>query len=706
LTLFLRPAVAFWVVVGIPVAFMGGIALMPVLGVTINLLSLFAFILVLGIVVDDAIVTGENIFTRLQKGEDPLRGLDQGHAGNRRAGDLRRAHHRGGLHAAPDDRRGARPAVRPDPADRHPRAAVLAGRVEADPALRTLKHVRVRSSDSDGRLSRLQAAIQRGLERGTRAAYAPVLRASLSNRYLAGTIFTGIAIILFSIAIGGHLRFVFFPRIQAETASATLTMPPGTPFEATAEAIRRINDEAEALRERYRDPETGESVIMGVLASVGSIGGSGAPRTDVGRVVFEIVPPEERTMDVTSADLVSEWRRQIGPIPGAKELSFRAEIGGGGSPLDIQITGPDFVVLRSLAAQVRERLETYPGVFDVTDSFQDGKEEIRLRIRPEAELLGITLDDLARQVRHAFFGFEAQRIQRGREEVRVYVRYPENERRSLENLDSMRIRTPAGAEVPFGEVAVAEFGRGFAQIRRVDRNRTINVTADVNKENADVEAIKRDINEFLSEAVRPWPGVSFSLEGEAREQRESFGSLGYGLLFVLFVIYALLAIPFRSYIQPLIVMSVIPFGAAGAMLGHMIMGMNLTIMSLMGMLALTGVVVNDSLVLVDYINKRRAEGMPLMEAVSTAGIARLRPVLLTSLTTFAGLTPLIFEKSTQAQFLIPMAVSLGFGILFATFVTLVLVPINYLVLEDIRRLGARLFGRQPRLGRRVIDAAQ
>ena len=374
-------------------------------------------------------------------------------------------------------------------------------------------------------------------------------------------------------------------------------------------------------------------------------------------------------------------------------MSFRAEFGGGGSPLDVQIAGPDFVALRSLASQVRERLETYPGVFDVTDSFEEGKQEIKLRMRPTAELLGITLEDLARQVRHAFFGFEVQRVQRNREEVRVYVRYPEAERRSLDNLDTMRIRTPAGDEVPFSEVASADYGRGFAQIRRVDRNRTINVTADVNKETADIEAIKRDLNEFLSAAVPSYAGVSFSLEGEAREQRESFGSLGYGLLFVLFMIYALLAIPFRSYLQPLIVMSVIPFGAAGAMLGHMIMGMNLTIFSLMGMLALTGVVVNDSLLLVDYINRRRAEGMALMEAVSTAGLARLRPVLLTSLTTFAGLTPLIFEKSTQAQFLIPMAVSLGFGILFATFITLLLVPLNYLVLEDLRGLARRLAGR-------------
>jgi multidrug efflux pump subunit AcrB len=692
LTLFLRPAVAFWVVVGIPVAFMGGIALMPVFGVTINLISLFAFILVLGIVVDDAIVTGENIFTRLQKGEDPLQ-----------------ASIKGTQEIAVPVTFGVLTTVvafipllmiegvRGQIFAQIPLIVIpvlLFSLVESKLILPAhLKHVRIRNGANDGPLSRLQARVQRAIERGTQAAYGPVLRASLRNRYLAVTLFTAAAIVLFSIAIGGHLRFVFFPRIQAETASASVTMPPGTPFEVTEAAIRRINAVAEELRERYRDPDTGESVIMGILGSVGSIGGGAAPRTDVGRVVFEIVPPEDRTLEVTSADLVREWREAIGPIPGAREVSFRAEIGGGGSPLDIQITGPDFGPLRTLSSEVRERLETYPGVFDVTDSFEDGKQEIKLRIRPEAELLGITLDDLARQVRHAFFGFEAQRVQRGREEVRVYVRYPEAERRSLDNLDTMRIRLPSGAEVPFGEVAIAEFGRGFAQIRRVDRNRTINVTADVNKETADVEAIKRDLSAFLSAAAPAYAGVSFTLEGEAREQRESFGSLGYGLMFVLFMIYALLAIPFRSYLQPLIVMSVIPFGAAGAMLGHIMMGMNLTIMSMMGMLALTGVVVNDSLVLVDYINKRRAEGMPLMEAVSTAGVARLRPVMLTSLTTFAGLTPLIFEKSTQAQFLIPMAVSLGFGILFATFITLLLVPLNYLVLEDVRGLMRRMVGR-------------
>jgi multidrug efflux pump subunit AcrB len=293
---------------------------------------------------------------------------------------------------------------------------------------------------------------------------------------------------------------------------------------------------------------------------------------------------------------------------------------------------------------------------------------------------------LGEQVRNAFFGREAQRIQRGRDDVRVMVRYPLEERRSVSNLESMYIRTPDGTEVPFSAVADTEMGRGFATIDRVNRNRTINVTADINKESTNINQITADLSEFVPALLKDYPGVRYQLEGEQREQKESMRSLKTGILFVLFVIYSLLAIPFRSYIQPLIVMAVIPFSLVGAILGHMIMGMNLSVMSLIGMLALMGVVVNDSLVLVDYINRRRREGIDLQTAIRKAGVARFRPILLTSLTTFVGLTPLILEKSTQAQFLIPMAISLGFGILFATLVTLLLVPTSYLILEDLRSL--------------------
>jgi len=686
LTVFLRGSVAFWVLAGMPVAFMGGIAMMPVFGVTLNLISLFAFILVLGIVVDDAIVTGENIYTHLETSRNAL---DAAIKGTQEVsvpvtfGVLTTVAAfiplmmiegvRGQLFAQ------IPLIVIP---------VLLFSLVESKLILPAhLKHVQVRGDrDSDhGWPVRLQRSVSRGLDTSTRRIYEPALRFAMKRPYLTLSIFLAGAIVLLSVAFGGHLRFIFFPRVQSEVARATLTMPPGTPFETTSAAIDRIARVAESMRDKYVDPATGESVIMDVMATVGSQGGEGAAQSNIGQVAFEIVKPEERKVEVTSSELVTEWRKRIGPVPGAKELNFRAEIGQGGAPIDVQLSGPNFDDMRTVAQSVKERLRGYPGVFDIADNFEDGKEEIKLRLQPAAELLGLTLDDLARQVREAFYGFEVQRIQRGRDEVRVFVRYPERERRKLETLETMRIRTPAGAEVPFSEVANAEFGRGFAEIRRVDRARTINVTADVNKESADVEAIKRDLTEHLGRMVAAYPRVQYSLEGEAREQRESFASIGIGILFVLFVIYALLAIPFQSYLQPLIVMSVIPFGIAGAMLGHMLMGMSLTIMSIMGMLALGGVVVNDSLVLVDFVNRARREGKPLAEAVYASGMTRLRPVLLTSLTTFAGLTPLLLEKSTQAQFLIPMAVSLGFGVLFATVITLLLVPVNYLILEDLRR---------------------
>jgi multidrug efflux pump subunit AcrB len=376
-------------------------------------------------------------------------------------------------------------------------------------------------------------------------------------------------------------------------------------------------------------------------------------------------------------------------IAGAETLTFRAEIGRSGDPVDVRLNGQDLAQLKVLSEQVRGRLASYPHLFDIADSLSDGKQELQLELKPEAELLGVDLADLARQVRQAFFGFEVQRILRGRDEVKVLVRYPAAERQTLDTLDRMMIRTSQGVEVPFSEVAQLKPGRSPASINRVDRVRTVSITADANKEQADLEAIKRDLDQYLDQLLLDYPQISYSFEGEAKEQRESFSGLIWGGAFVLFVIFALLAIPFRSYLQPFIVMSVIPFGVVGAILGHWIMAMPLTIMSLMGMLALAGVVVNDSLVLVDYVNRMRTSGVALQDAVRMAGAARFRAVMLTSLTTFCGLMPLIFEKSTQAQFLIPMAVSLGFGILFATLITLLIVPVNYLILEDARAIARR-----------------
>lgn len=700
LALFLRFSVALWVCIGIPISFMGALAVLPELGVTINLITLFAFILVLGIVVDDAIVTGENIYTHLRRGGDPLEGSI---AGTREIaipvtfGVLTTVAAFAPLLMIE--------GARGDIFAQIPLVVIpvlLFSLVESKLILPAhMKHVKAREP-SDNVLVTLQQHVANGLERFIAKVYQPLLDGALSRRYLTLTLFVGVSFIIVSFVISGRYGFTFFPRVESETARVSLQMPVGTAAETTARHINRIAGIARDMRDEYRDPETGESVIQNVLVSIGWAGGgsaSGSGSPNVGQVSLELEPPETRAIDVRTNDLVRELRERVGSVPGAKELTYRAEIGRSGAPIDIQLEGQDFDTLGRVSEVIQERLATYPGVFDIQDSLEEGKPEIKLTIKPEAELLGLSAEDLGRQVRQAFFGAEAQRIQRGREDVRVMVRYPEAERRSPSSLSSMRIRTEDGARVPFTNVAEADVGIGFATIRRVDRQRTVNVQADINKSQGNLNTIVADLEPFLDDVLRDYPGVRYTLEGELREQQESFQSLNLGAMIVLFVIYSLLAIPFRSYIQPLIVMAVIPFSLVGAVAGHMIMGMNLSIMSIMGMLALAGVVVNDSLVLVDWVNRRRREGRALFEAVRSAGAARFRAILLTSLTTFAGLMPLIFDQSTQAQFLIPMAVSLGFGILFATFITLLLVPVVYLMLEDLIGLGRRFI----RGGRPVVS---
>ncbi len=683
LALFLRFSIAIWVCIGIPISFMGALALMPVLGVTINIVSLFAFILVLGIVVDDAIITGENIYTHLKKDGESVDSVIRG------AQEVAIPVTFGLLTTVAaftpllfmEGLRG--PIFAQIPLIVIP--VLIFSWVESKLILPAhLRHVHLQKK-RQGPLLRLQRRIADGLERFIEKVYQPILRRALNRRHLTFSLFTAVIVIIISFVISGRYGFTFFPRVQSETARATLVMPAGTAEDQTRRHIEKIARVASSLQKKYQEPEGQESVIRNILVSIGWSGG-GRPglrgNPEIGQVTLELMPPEERRQNVTTRQIVNEWRQGIGTIPGVKELNFRAEIGRGGDPIDVQLTGADFASLTTVADALKQRLAEYPGLYDIQDSFDQGKEEIQLRLRPEAELLGLTSSDLGRQVRAAFFGAEAQRIQRGRDDVRVMIRYPKSERSSAANLEQMKIRTPDGIEVPFSQVADAQIGTGFSTIRRVDRNRAVNVSADAEKGKVDTNAIAADLRPYLDNLLLNYPGVRYAFEGELKEQRESFGSLFFGIIFVLFAIYALLAIPFRSYLQPFMVMLVIPYSLGGAIVGHMLMGMNLSFMSTLGILALCGVVVNDSLVLVDFINRRRREGMELIEAVMLAGGARFRPILLTSLTTFVGLLPLLTETSTQAQFLIPMAVSLGFGILFGTFLSLLLVPASYLILED------------------------
>lgn len=696
LSLFLRPAVAFWVFLGIPVSFLGAFISMAIMDVSLNMISLFAFIVVLGIVVDDAIVTGENVYTHLQKSDN---GLEAAINGTKEVavpvtfGVLTTvvafiplglmSGHRGPIFAQ------IPLIVVP---------VLLFSLIESKLVLPAhLKHIRTgkqktlsaESKPDSGKIMTYLRKIQAwqrnfasAFELAILKYYQPLLKTCLNNKGSTILLFTSIlAAIIFAIAVG-HTRFTFFPRIPSETARLNLTMPTGTPFEVTDRHMERVLQAAQDLQKKYIDEHTGESIIKNILTTTGGRGGA----THQGSARFEITSPENRTLQITSPELAREWRRTVGNIPGAEEITFRAEIGRSSDPIDIQIHSNNYDELAAMAQAVKDQLATYNGVFDINDSLADGKQELRIDLKPEAHLLGISRSDIIRQVRQAFFGVEAQRIQRGRDDVRVMVRFPKNERNSVAYLNNMLIQTGRGQQVPLAQIAEFTPDVSPTSINRINGYRTVNIVADIEKESVNMTALTSDLVPFLQNLIAQRPGTDYRLRGEQEEQSESLMSLLYGLFAVLFIIYCLLAIPFRSYTQPIIVMSVIPFGAIGAMLGHWLWGMNLTIMSLMGLLALVGILVNDSLVLVDYINKTRARGHDLMDAILTSGAARFRPVMLTSLTTFFGLMPLLFEKETQAQFLIPMAISLGFGIIFATFITLILVPVNYMLLENLRSI--------------------
>ena len=430
-------------------------------------------------------------------------------------------------------------------------------------------------------------------------------------------------------------------------------------------------------------------------------------------MAVELLPAGQRIY--TSEQLGLMWRDATGPIPEAVDVNFSMSIMNPGSDIDVQLAGSDLDLLQAAAEDVKQRLREYAGVYEVSDSFRAGKEEMKLNIKPAAENLGLKLQDLGRQVRQAFYGEEAQRIQRGRDEIRVMVRYPRDERRSLGDLENMRIRTPDGGEVPFSQVAAVEPGRGFASIRRVDRNRAVNVTASVDPTVTSAGNVIADLDaRVLPEVVARHQGVHYTFEGVMAEQRDAIGGLVQGFVLALLMIYALLAVPLKSFAQPLIIMSAVPFGLIGAVWGHIFLGLNLSAMSMFGLVALTGVVVNDSLIMVDFINRargihtdvglmaRRAGGGPLdwlrfdstglHLAVREVGVIRFRPIVLTSLTTFFGLAPRIFSTSFDGAFMVPMAVSLGFGVLFATFITLILLPAAYVILDDLQRMTHAIFG--------------
>ena len=677
LALFLRLKLAFWVMVGLPIAFMGAFFVMPTVDVTVNMLSLFGFILVLGIVVDDAIVIGESSYTNMRA---------KGHSVDNIV--------EGALKVAVPATFGVLTTI----AAFMPILLVtgISGQffaaigwvvilclsfslVESKLILPAhLAHMKVKHYEKDTHnvFIRFQRFFSEGLHHVIDDHYSPFLARALKRRYLTLSIFISMLILSIGLLAGGILRFVFFPDFTSDFLQVQLEMNEGTPAARTHEALRRVQDGLWEVDRQVSEEQGMESGA--VVASVMTFG-----RSDTsGQVFTELVKENDDVID--GPEVLRRWREAVGDIPGVKTLGFEGATGPGGGPsVSLQLMGSNIEQVGRAAKDMENRIRKYEGVFDVRNSYERGTPEIKLNIKPEAEALGLTLSDLARQVRAGFYGEEVQRVQRGQDEVKVMVRFPRDERDSVGYLDNMRIRTPDGGRVPFHAVAEVELSESPTTIRRFDRERAVQLSAEVDKDNYEPGKITADIlQKELPEVLAQYPGVRHRLSGATQAQQEVTTDLIKGALFAMFLIYALMAIPLRSYSQPLIIMSVIPFGTIGALLGHLILGINVSMMSFFGIIALAGVVVNDSLILVDFVNRERRLGVPLMQAVTDAASKRFRAILLTSLTTFVGLIPIVLETSLQAQIVIPMAASLAFGILFATIITLFLIPALYIILDD------------------------
>ncbi len=694
LGLFLEVRLALWVMLGIPISFFGALFFLPVFDASINMISMFAFIMALGILVDDAIVVGENIFEQRQQGKKYLQAAMDGV-----------------IEVAPP----VIFAILTSVAAFCPLLFIsgtmgkfiktipvvviillLVSLIESLLVLPAHLAIGAPRPINHGLLAAIER-VRLGFGNKLRAfidgPYQRFLNLALSWRYLTVAVALSVLLLCAGLVGGGILKFRFMPKVEGDIILVDLVMLPGTPVAETERVQKFIEQQGRVAIREFDDRGAEEATILrNMFSLVGSSFKGGGPEgatttsgANLSTIAVFLTPSEVR--DITASQVAERWRELVGEIPGVDALTYTTDLVQMGANIDIQLAHEDFTALAAAADRLKGALGEYPGVGDIASSYSRGKKELKFRLSAEARTLGLTEEGLGRQLRAAFYGAEAVRLQRGRNELRVMVRYPEEDRRSLWNLETLRIRLPGGGELPLARAATMEPGRGFDSINRTDRKRVIDVTASVDDRQANAEEILAALKSgLLTELLADYPGLSFNMEGEAKEFGEVMESMKRGYMLALFGIFALLAIPFRSYSQPLLIMVAIPFGLVGAALGHLLMGYSLSIMSVFGIVALSGVVVNDSLLLIDYVNVRRRAGDDLRNALLTAGRRRFRPILLTSLTTFFGLAPMILETSMQAKFLIPMAISLGFGILFATGITLLLIPALYLVLEDVRRL--------------------
>jgi multidrug efflux pump subunit AcrB len=708
LALFLNLRLAFWVAFGIPISFMAAFMVLSGFDQTINMISLFAFIMTLGILVDDAIIVGENVYSHYSRGKSPSEAVVEG---------LKEV-------GAPVVMAISTTVVAFSPLlfiagimgkfiAVMPMAVIIILIVSLGEALiilpSHLHHALTQSEIKSRKITawheRLQQKVEQGLHTVIRKLYSPAIKYVVKNRYFTFSLGIGVLIISLGIIAGGYVPFVFFPKGESDWMVAEVVYPLGTPFKITEETIENIERSSFELNSVYSGfSQTNGKLVKNSFSIVGAI-----PRRDwkppeygghVGQVWLELASSEARG-NLSTHNILGKWREMIGEIPGVDRFTFATLEGGpAGNPIEIQLSGHDFDQLKQAAAELKNEIATYPGTFDISDNFKPGKREQKVRVREGSRSLGVTMRDLARQIRQAFYGEEALRIQRNRDDVKVMVRYADQERSSLSGIEEMRIRTFDGQEIPIEEVAEIQPGRSYSVVNRIDRKRTISVISDIDETIGNASVIVADLNaSFLPILVERYPGVTYDFGGQEKRTRESLDSIKSGYMLAMMGIFLLLASQFRSYIQPVIIMMAIPFGLIGAILGHLVMGIEFTIVSIFGIVALSGIVVNDSLILIDFINRAVRDGVDLNQAVIESGKARFRPVLLTSVTTIAGLFPLLLERSFQAQFLIPMAVSICFGLLAATVLTLLYVPALYLIVQDVFNLFSRrkLEGKPPPL---------
>ena len=678
LGLFLHFKLAFWVTMGIPVAFCFALWILPHFNVSINMISLFGFILVLGIVVDDAIVIGENIFRRRELGDPPV----------------------------PASIKGTLEVYQPVI------FSVLTTMAAFYPLLlgtgvvgKVIRHIPIvvilvllgsllealfilpchlAETKFDLNKKRRLDLINQKLKAFVEGPFKKLLLCSLEFRYITISLF--LAVLMFSLALilGGRVKTLFFPRVEADQIDCYLTMPAGTPPEKTLQVARRIE---EAGREVVPPQAMRYTLTMlGVqMITHGPRAGAKDISSNLAQITIKLTPPEKRE-GISAVELAKKWRKKVGEIPEAESITFQSVLFNFGKDVEVNLYMENQKTLLKIVKELEHTLKKFPGVYDISDNFLPGKREIQIKLKPLAYKLGLNLRSVAEEVRAGFYGAEALSFQKGRDEVRVMVRLPQNEREKLSTIYEMKIMTPSGKMVPLKDVAELRFTKSYLSLHRADLKRVITISADVDEKITSAKEIRRILfHKILPQLKAKYPELNYSMEGAGKEHRKAFKDVMDAFIFAMFLIYVLLAVPLKSFVKPFIIMAAIPFGIIGAFWGHVLLGKPICILSFFGIVGLAGVVVNDALILVDAIENLKKKGKTIYEAVVKAVLIRFRPVILTTLTTFISLVPMISEKSVQAQFLIPMAISLGFGVLFATFITLLFVPAAYLILEDFKK---------------------